>query len=63
MKKLILAICLFGSLLIQGCVAYVEPVGGYYKREGFWYYKDRHGIERQEHGRYHHREEEHHDEH
>jgi hypothetical protein len=63
MKTLVLAVCLFGSLLLQGCYAYVEPAGGYYIRDGFWYYRDGDGRERHEHGRFHHREHEHHDEH
>jgi hypothetical protein len=56
MKTVILIVCLFVAFLIQGCVAYVEPAGGYYYREGFWYYRDRHGMERHEHGKYHHHE-------
>jgi hypothetical protein len=68
MKTIIIAICLFGGLLMQGCVAYVEPTGGYYYRENFWFYRDRHGMEQREHGRYHlpvgqQRDEQHHDEH
>jgi len=59
MKTLILAVCLFGSLLIQGCVAYAVPVGGYYNREKFWYYKDGHGREYRENSRYHHPEDQH----
>jgi hypothetical protein len=63
MKTIILAICLVGALLIQGCVAYVEPVGGFYFRENIWFYKDGRGGEHRENGRYHHRpEDEHHDE-
>jgi hypothetical protein len=62
MKTIIFAICLFGALLMQGCVAYVTPVGGYYQRENFWYYKDGHGGEHRENGRYHHGPgDEHHD--
>jgi hypothetical protein len=60
MKKLI-GVCLLGTLLIQGCVAYAEPVGGYYQREGVWYYKDGRGREFHENHRYHHPMEEHHD--
>lgn len=64
MKTLILGICLFGTLSIQGCVAYAEPVGGYYQREGAWYYKDGRGHEWRENHRYHHViEDEHHDVH
>ena len=66
MKTLIIVICLFGAFLMQGCVAYVEPTGGYYQRESFWYYRDGRGGEHREHGRYHHpaeHHEEHHDEH
>lgn len=62
MKTLLLAICLFGALLMQGCMAYVEPTGGYYYRDSFWYYKDARGGEHREHGRYHHPAEQHHDE-
>ena len=62
MKTLIIVVCLFGSFLMQGCVAYLEPTGGYYQRENFWYYRDGRGGEHREHGRYHHHEE-HHDEH
>jgi hypothetical protein len=62
MKTLILAICLFGAFLIQGCVAYVEPVGGFYYRENFWFYKDGHGGEHRENTRYHHPADQHHDE-
>jgi len=62
MKTLILAVCLFGGLLIQGCEAYIEPAGGYYIRDNVWYYHDVHGVERHEHGRWHHHpEDEHHD--
>ena len=62
MKTLFLAICLFTVLLMQGCYAYVEPVGGYYQRDNFWYYKDGRGREYREHGRYHHHPvEQHHD--
>lgn len=64
MKTLILAVCLSGGLLIQGCEAYVEPAGGYYIRDNVWYYRDVHGVEHHEHGRWHHRpEDEHHDDH
>jgi hypothetical protein len=63
MKTLILGVCLFGALLIQGCVAYAEPVGGYYYRGGFWYYKDVHGAEYRENHRYHHPPEQHFEEH
>jgi hypothetical protein len=62
MKTLIIAICLLGAFLLQGCGVYLEPVGGYYQRENFWYYRDGRGGEHREHGRYHHPEE-HHDEH
>jgi len=62
MKTLIIAVCLFGSFLMQGCIAYAEPVGGYYQRDSFWYYKDNRGMERREHGRYHHPVEQHHEE-
>jgi len=62
MKTLILAVCLFGALSIQGCVAYAVPVGGYYNRENFWYYKDGHGGEHRENTRYHHPAEQHADE-
>ena len=62
MKTLIIVVCLFGAFLMQGCVAYLEPTGGYYQRENFWYYRDGRGGEHREHGRYHHHEE-HHDEH
>ena len=62
MKTIILAACLFVAFLMQGCSVYVEPMGGYYQRESFWYYKDGHGRENREHGRYHHHpEDEHHD--
>jgi len=63
MKTLIVITCLFGAFLIQGCAAYIEPEGGYYVRDGIWYYHDGGGVERREHGRYHHHEEheEHHD--
>ncbi len=64
MKTLIFSICILGALLIQGCAAYIEPTGGYYFREGIWYYHDDRGVERHEHGRYHHRvEDEHRDVH
>jgi hypothetical protein len=63
MKTLIIVACLFGAFLMQGCVAYVEPTGGYYQRESFWYYRDGHGSEHREHGRYHHPAEQHHDDH
>jgi hypothetical protein len=62
MKTLISAICLFGALLMQGCVAYVAPAGGYYYRENFWYYKDAHGGEHRENRRYHHPADQHPDE-
>ncbi len=54
MKTLIIGVCLLGSILIQGCVAYEVPVGGYYQRDSFWYYKDAHGHEWRENRRYHH---------
>jgi hypothetical protein len=54
MKTLILGICLLGTFLIQGCVAYAVPVGGYYQRTGIWYYKDGGGHEWHENHRYHH---------
>lgn len=54
MKKLILIVCLFTTIVIQGCVAYAEPVGGYYYREGIWYYHDGYGREFHENSRYHH---------
>ncbi|HTB06105.1 MAG TPA: hypothetical protein VK806_04055 [Bacteroidia bacterium] len=64
MKTLILLVCLFGAFLIQGCVAYAEPVGGFYVRENVWYYHDRGGREWRENRRYHHGpEDEHHDHH
>jgi len=59
MKTLILAACLFLALLMQGCYAYIEPVGGYYQREGYWYYHDRDGREHRDH---HHHDHEEHDE-
>ena len=62
MKTLILGVCLLGALLIQGCVAYAVPAGGYYYREGFWYYRDGRGIEYRENHRYHHPPEQHPDE-
>ena len=61
MKTLILGICLAGVIAIQGCAVYAEPVGGYYQREGFWYYHDRDGHEWRENHRYHHIDEGHHD--
>ena len=61
MKTLILAACILGAFAIQGCAVYAEPVGGYYQREGFWYYKDGGGHEWRENHRYHHDEGEHHD--
>lgn len=60
MKTLIISVCLLGGLLMQGCEAYVEPTGGYYVRDNIWYYRDVHGAERHEHGRYHHRPEDEH---
>jgi hypothetical protein len=62
MKTLIVIISLFGAFLFQGCAVYAEPVGGYYQREGFWYYRDGGGHEWRENHRYHHVEE-HHDDH
>lgn len=62
MKTLIISVSLFGALLMQGCYAYVAPVGGYYQRESFWYYKDGRGREYRENRRYHHPVEQHHDE-
>lgn len=64
MKTLILIIGLFGVFLMQGCVAYVEPVGGYYQRDGFWWYRDRYGREfRDNHGWHERYAREHHDDH
>jgi hypothetical protein len=63
MKKLILAICLFGALLMQGCMAYVEPEGGFYIRENVWYYHDGRGREYRENRRYHHGPDDEHREH
>ena len=63
MKKLIFAICLFGSFLLQGCEAYVEPVGGFYVRENVWYYHDGRGREYHENRRYHHGPDDEHREH
>lgn len=68
MKTLILGVCLVVALSMQGCVAYGEPVGGYYSRGGGWYYHDAHGKEWGENHRYHHpaeqhAPEEHHDDH
>ena len=54
MKTLVLIVCLFATLGIQGCVAYAEPVCGYYYREGIWYYHDGGGREYHENRRYHH---------
>lgn len=54
MKKLILIVCLFTAFVMQGCVAYGPPVGGYYYREGIWYYHDGRGREYHENHRYHH---------
>jgi len=62
MRTLILGICLVGSLLMQGCVGYAVPVGGYYNRESFWYYKDGRGGEHRENNRYHHPAEQQHGE-
>jgi len=61
MRTLILAMCLLGALAIQGCEIYAEPVGGYYQREGIWYYHDGGGREWHENHHYHH-DEGHHDE-
>jgi hypothetical protein len=61
MKTQILAVCLFGASLMQGCVAYAVPVGGYYNRESFWYYKDGRGMEHRENTRYHHPADQQHD--
>ena len=61
MKTLMLVVCLLGALAIQGCVAYAEPVGVYYQRDGFWYYHDGGGHEWRENHRYHHVEEHHED--
>jgi hypothetical protein len=47
MKKLILIVTLFTAFAMQGCVVYGPPVGGFYYREGFWYYHDGHGREEQ----------------
>jgi hypothetical protein len=64
MKTLILGVCLLGALAIQGCVAYAEPVGGYYQTNGVWFYHDRGGHEWHENHRYHHSPgDEHHDDH
>ncbi|HSY77914.1 MAG TPA: hypothetical protein VK890_13695 [Bacteroidia bacterium] len=63
MKTLIFSICILGALLIQGCAAYIEPTGGYYIREGVWYYRDGGGREQREHGRYHHHPEDEHRDH
>jgi hypothetical protein len=61
MKTLILAVCLGGVIFMQGCVAYGEPVGGYYLRGSVWYYRDRGGREWHENHRWHHGpEDEHH---
>jgi hypothetical protein len=55
MKTLILATCLFTSILMQGCYAYVEPAGGYYERDGFWWYHDGRGREFRDNHRWHER--------
>lgn len=64
MKTLILALFVWAAyFLIQGCVAYAEPVGPYYYRGGIWYYHDVHGHEWRENRRYHHPPDQHYDEH
>ncbi|HXB12009.1 MAG TPA: hypothetical protein VNZ45_08500 [Bacteroidia bacterium] len=53
MKTIFLAICLFTVLLMQGCGVYVEPVGGYYQRDSFWWFHDGRGREHRDYHNHH----------
>ncbi len=63
MKKLILIVCMFTALAMQSCVATYEPAGGYYYRDGFWYFRDGGGREHRDHQEHHAHEEHEHADH